>query len=151
MLIAIFLALLTLLSCMVLFPGIFNGLALFRIPPKARPDAERIVPVAVISLLVFASFFFEELTALGHMRPLRSNLHGAALLVADLFLAAFGAAACIRPIWFLSRLIPSLKKQIDVETIDQNAEFKISLVSRFFGIGFLYLAAFLARPFLNSF
>jgi len=150
MLVAIFLALLILLSCMILCPKFFNGLTLFRIPPDARLDADRIVPVAVISLFVFASFFFEELTTSGHIQPLRSNLHGAALIGVDLFLAAFGAVACVKPIWFLSRLVPGLKGVVGVGIVDQQAVFRMSLISRLFGIALLFVAAFLARPFLAS-
>jgi hypothetical protein len=145
--IAIFIALLAMLCCMILFPGFFNDLTLFRIPRKARPDADRIVPVAVVSLVVFGSLFFAMLTSSGHMRPLRSNLHGIALLLIVLFLAFFGAVACIKPVWFIFRLVPRLKSSINIGTIDQNAAFTITLISKLWGIALLFVAAFLARPF----
>jgi hypothetical protein len=145
--VTIFIAVLALLSCMILFPGFFNDLTLFRIPREARPDADRIVPVAVISLLVFGSLFFTELTASRQIRPPRSNLHGAVLLIVVVFFTVFGAAACIKPIWFISRLVPRLKSSIDISTIDRNAAFRITLISKLWGIALLFAAAFLSRPF----
>jgi hypothetical protein len=145
-----FLLLLALLSGIILFPQFFNTLTLFRVPAKARSDADRIVPVAVISLLVFASFFFEELTTSGHLRPLRSNLHGVTLIVVDLFLSVFGWVACVKPIWILSRLVPGLKGVVGGGTIDEQVAFRLSLISRLCGIALLFVAAFLARPFLAS-
>ncbi|HEY3989018.1 MAG TPA: hypothetical protein VGM02_06955 [Acidobacteriaceae bacterium] len=148
--IVIFIALLAMLCCMILFPGFFNDLTLFRIARKARPDADRIVTVAVISLLFFAPHFFGELTKTGHIHPLRSNLNGMALLIVDIFLAVFGAAACIKPIWFMSRLIPRLKNSVDVGTIDRSAASGITLISKLWGIAFLFVAAFLASPLFSN-
>jgi hypothetical protein len=146
----VFLLLLALIACIILFPEFFNKLMLFRIRPDARPEADRLVPVAVIALLVFASLFFVQLTASGQMKPLRSNLHGAVLLLTDLFLAAFGAVECIAPIWFMSRLIPKLKKVANGHTVNQDAAFRITLISKLLGITLLFVAAFLARSFFAA-
>jgi hypothetical protein len=144
----LFIALLALLACIILLPEFFNTLALFRVPPQLRPKADRLVPVAVIALLVFASLFFTQLTASGHMKPLGSNFSGAPLLLVDFFLAGFGAAACVHPIWIMSKLVPNLKKVANAHGSDQHAVLSIKLVSKVFGIALLLEAAFLARPFL---
>ena len=145
------LAMVAMLAFMIFFPDIPNSAVLFRIPQERRPSADRLVPVALVAMFVFATFFFASLESNGYLKPLKTNLPESALAIVVLFLIAISAAACVFPVWFMSRMNPQLRKVLPTNETSQSAISKIRLVSRFFGVLILITAAFLARDLVNAF
>jgi hypothetical protein len=145
------LAMVAMLSLLVLFPEVGNSATLFRIPKQERPDAERIVPVCVIALMVFSTFFFRSLEGSGHLKPLNANLHGGELFAAALIFAVLGLWATVWPLRFFARVVSKLRQLGAITDGPPDATLKLRRIARCFGLLSLYVAAFLARSVVDKF
>ena len=121
MIYVIFSSVILLLVAIILFPDEMNALVYRRIPPEARIDASRHVPVSSIALFMFSVFLFYNLHK-AHPLLLPTTANRQSLVsqyIAGVFFFSCGLFCCVRPVQSLKRLIWQLRKTSSA-TIESN-------------------------------
>jgi hypothetical protein len=120
----------------------------FRAPPEVRTATKGTIPVAIAMIFAFSFLGFDSLPPTWHWGHVNMSSSGQKVLalVGGSFLMLYGIFACAWPLRFASIHSPRLR-HVTADRIDSGSMAKVELASRFWGILFLLVSAFLLQQF----
>jgi hypothetical protein len=147
----VFVVLLILMVCVLLFPSSVNDIMRASIPVDARPKPPEypFFPIILIFLLGIGLFYEIE-----HYWPSRRGVHLDSLQfvlsrLSAVLLAATGIFACIWPIRFTRMFVKELRRMTDSK-IDAVGRGKIVLVAKGFGAMFIFASSYVVHLILTA-